>query len=164
MLHSLFYLAVFLYILMQYSIRRKSRYMCPADISVQESIFVTECIVFSYRSGISPGKATPNNNNNTINSGSGGKKRKSIVLQQRSPTPMVPFSLLANVGPPSRSGNKRSLGNDDPDHQQDVEDGNEVPVQPPPPKKLSRAALKEMVTCRECRTPFKLIMQLNQHM
>lgn len=46
----------------------------------------------------------------------------------------------------------------------DEPEESEIPVAQPPPKKLSRAALKELVTCRECHAPFKLIMQLNQHM
>lgn len=81
----------------------------------------------------------------------------------QSPAPMAPFSLLSNMGTPTRAG-KRGL-------EDDIEDsldlGAEVPPQPPAGyqhKKPSRAAAKEMVTCRECHMPFKLIMQLNQHM
>ena len=109
-----------------------------------------------FRSANSPAKAAHNNNNNNNNSTS-TKKRKSGV--QHSTAPMAPFSLLTNVTP-TRAGAKRSL-NEDRDDDDEVE---KIAVVQPPPKKLSRAALKEMVTCRECHTPFKLIMQLNQHM
>jgi len=118
------------------------------------------------RTGNSPGKAALSNNNNNNNTGGPiHKKRRSAGQQhQKSPSPMAPFSLLSNVDTPGRTGggNKRTLANDGPEQHDMGEDGH-VP-QAPPPKKLSRAAQKEMVTCRECRTPFKLIVQLNHHM
>lgn len=111
------------------------------------------------RSGSSPSKAGHHNNNN--NTTTSGKKRKSGI--QNSPAPMAPFSLLSNVTPNRASqGTKRSLNEDRmTDNGEELE---KVALVQPPPKKLSRAALKEMVTCRECHTPFKLIIQLNQHM
>jgi Zinc finger, C2H2 type len=78
---------------------------------------------------------------------------------------MAPFSLLANVSA-TKAGGKRML-EDDLESALIMADGTEdEPASTPAPiyKKPSRAALKEMVTCRECHTPFKLIMQLNQHM
>lgn len=101
------------------------------------------------------------NNNNNNNNNNNTKKRKSGI-QQQSPVPMAPFSLLTNVTP-----NRAGQGTKRPNEVESIPfDSEEVdkPVTQQPPKKLSRAALKEMVTCRECHTPFKLIMQLNQHM
>lgn len=120
------------------------------------------CYSFLFnRSSNSPGKAGHNNNNNNNNNTTSSKKRKSGA--QNSPAPMAPFSLLSNVTPNRASqGTKRSLN--DESIADDGEEMEKIAVVHPPPKKLSRAALKEMVTCRECHTPFKLIMQLNQHM
>lgn len=75
---------------------------------------------------------------------------------------MAPFSLLTNVTP-NRAGTKRNM-NEETSLMDDDEDIEKSTIPQHPPKKLSRAAQKEMVTCRECHTPFKLIMQLNQHM
>jgi uncharacterized Zn-finger protein len=115
---------------------------------------------YMYRSSNSPGKAGHNNNNNNNNNTTSTKKRKSGA--QSSPATMAPFSLLSNVTPNrAGQGTKRSLN--DESIADDGEDMEKIAIVHPP-KKLSRAALKEMVTCRECHTPFKLIMQLNQHM
>lgn len=64
-----------------------------------------------------------------------------------------------------RAGAKRNLNKDHMADETIMDEEEELDKNTQPPaKKLSRAALKEMVTCRECHTPFKLIMQLNQHM
>ena len=95
-----------------------------------------------------------------INS-SGSKKRKSGGVQN-SPAQVAPFSLLANVSTNRSSAaataTKRPL-DEEVNPEEDEEEADIKPAQPP--KKMSRAALKEMVTCRECHQPFKLIVQVN---
>jgi hypothetical protein len=117
----------------------------------------------------SPNKSTQSNNNNNDNNNhipvmNNSKKRKSGGVQN-SAAQVAPFSLLANVST-NRStavsaATKRPL-NDEVNPEEDEEEADLKPAQPP--KKLSRAALKEMVTCRECHQPFKLIVQVNTMM
>ena len=103
-----------------------------------------------------------NNNNNNNNNTPASKKRKTVP--QHSSTPVAPFSLLANVT--SSKMGKRGLADEDLENLMDPDE--ELMLTPQPAavthKKPSRAALKETVTCRECHTPFKSIMQLNVHM
>ena len=103
-----------------------------------------------------------NNNNNNNNNTPSSKKRK--TASQHSSTPVAPFSLLANVA--SSKMGKRGLADEDLDNMMDPDEEMMLTTQPAAVnhKKPSRAALKETVTCRECHTPFKSIMQLNMHM
>ncbi len=95
--------------------------------------------------------------------------------RRSSPAPMVPFSLLANVTTTTTSASrlaatKRLLAEEGTDGDgslllaEEEEEAAAAAATPVVYKKPSRAAQREMVTCRECHAPFKLIIQLNQHM